>query len=440
MYISDWRFWYSRELDASEMHELVDAYRKSAREFVSKPLNVKPLARLLRSHIEEHALGLRSMFLIPIPYSLSNDNPPIMIAQISSTLQLTPKQRIQALCIIRAQSDAIAALLIADQERQDIEDRKLSGQFYDFVQLFGHAAAKAIVTPLWNSLRRFQILSKEVGEGGNRHIDRWFAESGLAALEDLEMYASRLTSIMQAPGKTGQTEALGFVDWLTLRRRVIERFRLGVIRLLLAASHDSELTFLRDRLDRGVLCGDEWIACEFAVPSEVLETVGHSELMTMHVANMVDNYLESFDVSTLAKMWEARSRMNDYIRVEVSVERDRRFTLLKISSSAKPVDAETNAIQRLGGHLTELDVGTLDPFLVGVKDALKSRRFTTKSGGAHGWAVLEFGAYLRRLEVRSYEGTRHGRLSMLATPEGVELLAMIPNCRAKEVGVYLTKD
>src|SRR5258708_36922608 len=96
LYISDWRHWYPRDTIFRDEQDLTSFLEWNEDDPWDQA--AQPLARFLRSEIEEKLLGLKAMLMIPIyEPGVEAGGPPRAVIQIASPEHLHAETRLRSL-------------------------------------------------------------------------------------------------------------------------------------------------------------------------------------------------------------------------------------------------------------------------------------------------------------------------------------------------------
>jgi hypothetical protein len=440
MYISNWRIWYSpKELYRSDDEEKAfkDWLNDNRRNLKNDPRS-EPLARLLRSEVEQHHFGLRSMFMIPI-YG-KPDESPAAIVQISAA-KLSETDRVDYAQLVGFAYNEILGYLRADVLRGKLLKRAKFDQFVDLAHLFTHAGTKQISTPIHNTFKRFDNAFKYRRFREADKIDRWSIDDALFTTRTLETTLGTLKRFKgiggQKNGKaTDLTRLMGHgIGWIRIQRELRAFLGTAFFRHFWNVCHDREYKRFRKFFADDRINPLDIVKLDFRLDPQLPRCLGHTDMMIMHLSNLVENAIESFDLRDGAVKWE-RHEESDYcisFRLEVvnseieGSSRTETWVVLRVSNNATPTSDERYILASLNRIFGEIARQEGDAFLYKWRDRMINREFTSKSGGSHGWALLEFASYLRRLELRNGDTVvQHGTISVRSADDTVEFEIRLP--------------
>jgi hypothetical protein len=418
VYISDWRIWYSSESPwrSPEEQSRFEAWVGGD----SIPGGEEPIVRLLRSEVEQALFGVTSVLMQPI--GITTDEP-LGVVQVSVP-QMTSEERIRIVEILSIVESEIAGYFRADELRLRLQERAQFDQFLEFAHLFTHAGTKLFATPLHNSMTRL----KDVASKARVPLALWAANDAMLTVRTMETQlglltrfgSNRSTSHGDAPPRL-----TSMIAWTNIDRELSAIVPTLITRHFWDVCHDPEERHLRDVFVSGELLPRELVTFNFSYDEPLPPCAGHTELLTMHLANIVENAIESIDLHKAAKNWLASDDPEFYVNVTVSCEagEEQQWIVVTIENNGVVLESERLVLRKLQERLKALAELRTDEFLAEYRDSMRKREFTSKSGGAHGWAVLEAASYARRLEI--YRGPvwqRCGSLQLSLDDDGKPLM------------------
>lgn len=467
MYISDWRIWYSsKALFRSTQEKLLfdEWLEERDPEFESDP-RTEPLDRLLRSEIEKYHFGLQSMFMIPI-YGASNVTPAAVV-QISG-LELSPEERIHDLQVVGFIYNEILGYMRADLLQEQLGERAQYDQFVDLAHLFTHAGTKLISTPMHNTLTRFENAIRDGRFKQADKIDSWSIADGLFTTKTLETTLGVLTrfdwmdtakreGLNRTRAKTNsvldanrRVMARG-VDWNKVKQELTGFLETAFFRHFWNVCHDPRYREFETYFRQDEISVADMVRLEFDFWPPASPCLGHTDLMVMHLSNLMENAVEAFNLAKSALNWKKNEEPLWHVKFtseqnkEVENRHKPGWVVLSLSNNSRPTRKEKGLLKELDEIFRQISNRNTDAFLRDYRTKMRHRHFTSKSGGSHGWALLEFASYLRRLEIR--EGTeivRNGEISIrLKGPDEVVFdirLPMIINSSEHEHYLEYSED
>ncbi len=397
LYISDWRVWYPRAisfLDPAEFKAFTQwvATSSQAADLDLWGKGTEPLARLLRSAIEENTFKLRSMLLVAIPYE--EEGEPIGVVQLSYPDALEPLVRIDMISQLALLTREVDTIIYADSLRDRLAKTEHLRHFISIAHTFTHAGQKLFSTPIVNAIRRLTAGIDSKALKGFDGLDRWALDDGEYSVELLEKHLGwlhRTSDLMRV-----NEEA----DWEGLRTTCEETLRTSFMRAVWDVVHDPLYRYLENALNSGMLRTSSVILFRFTL-AEVPVCRIHNSFLQLHVGSLIENAVEALDLKEKIDLWQSGKPPSSIIEVNVQgfAREKQPWVKLECCSRTKLLGGEKEMLEELEQHFRGLETGEIEPFLEELRTQMDRRKYTTKSGGGHGWALLNAASYFRRLEL-----------------------------------------